>query len=227
VITKLRRHDENDMIARFGLPALLAFQFHMIGRVDDCIKWYKEKVGAHDNHPEKCAKARLAWSKNVREERDAPWQHVFGCMDPMFCVLLNVGIWLEAYHGSVPSARDRPFLFCFNDEMDMKKSFEKAKTKVYDILKPIFVDVGLDTEGLLGSHSIRKFASTWVRSNGISKDDKEHRGCWKDSKRVSDRYDEIQLDYVDAMVGSTLCIGGVCHYIVEDAACVGARSDAP
>ena len=50
---------------------------------------------------DKCAKARLAWSKNVVEERDAPWQQVFGCMDPEFCVLVNVGLWLEVFLGSV------------------------------------------------------------------------------------------------------------------------------
>ena len=58
-----------------------------------------------------------------------------------------------------------------------------------------------------------------VRSNGISKDDKDHRGRWKNSTRISDGYDDVQLDFVDAKVAAVLCPGGVCNYAVKDPAC--------
>ena len=39
---------------------------------------------------------RIAWStKNVREERDAPQQLLMRAMDSRFCVLLNLGLWME------------------------------------------------------------------------------------------------------------------------------------
>jgi len=219
-------HKRDDIIGKYGVPALLCFQFHMIGRIDDCSKFLRQNFYFHDNHPDKSLKARLAWSKNVYEERDAPWQHVFGCMDPTFCVFVNLGLFLEVFHASVADARDRPFVFAFTSEPDLDKAADIVKRKVYDVLRPILALIGLDQElavaviNDLGSHSVRKFASTWARSNGVSKDDKDHRGRWR-HKRISDDYDDVQLDSVDATVAAILCIGGVCHYVSVDDAVTG------
>lgn len=216
VITELRGYDEGNIVAKYGVTALLCFQFHMIGRVDDCCKWMLSNIGIHDVHGNKCAKARLAWSKNVQDERDAPWQHLMGCLDWVFCCILHVGLWLEIFHGCFPDARDRPFVFAFSDEVqDEKKAAKQIKATVYRILRPLFTELGV----LLGSHSIRKYASTWVRSNGIGKDDKDYRGRWKSTTRISDGYDDVQLDFPDAKVAAVLCPGGVCNYIVRDPAC--------
>ena len=51
---------------------------------------------------------------------------------------------------------------------------------------------------------------------GICKDDKDYRGRWKSRKRISDDYDDIQLDWVDAKVAVELCVGGVCHYRIAE-----------
>ena len=69
------------------------------------------------------------------------------------------------------------------------------------------------TVGKLGSHSIRKFASTHVHRSGINKDDKDIRGRWKLAKRVSDVYDDVELPFPDAKVADKLCIGGPCYYL--------------
>lgn len=207
----------NNPIVKYGIVALLVFQFHMIGRVDDCCKWLRTSLAAHEQHTDTALKARLAWSKNVTEERHAPWQYLLGSMDSAFCVLLNLALWLEVFHGYEPDGCHRPFVFGFSAELDNEERYAGAiKRKVYNILRVILTALGM--AGLIGSHSIRKFASTWVRSNGITKDDKDHRGRWK-HKRVSDGYDDIQLDAVDAKVASVLCIGGVCNYHVVDPAC--------
>ena len=63
------RFDESNIVGWYGIPA---FQFHMIGHVDDWAKFHRENLAAHEIHAEKCAKACIAWSKNVNEERDAP-----------------------------------------------------------------------------------------------------------------------------------------------------------
>jgi hypothetical protein len=138
-------------------------------------------------------------------------------MDMLFCVILNLGIWLEVFHASVPEARARrTFVFHFSNEVDNEeKAADRTKGLVCRVLQLMFSTLGV----LLGSHSIRKFASTFARGNGVSRDDKDHRGRWKHSTRVSDAYDDMQLDYVDAKVAAVLCPGGVCRYIVVDPGC--------
>jgi hypothetical protein len=56
--------------------------YHLIARIDDSTQVMMEHLRAHDNF-DFALKCRLNWSKNVEEERDAPWQLFIGCMDPM------------------------------------------------------------------------------------------------------------------------------------------------
>ena len=88
----------HDPVAKCGAPALMAFQFHVIGRVDDCCKWLKTNFGFHPQHHETTLKACLAWSKNVTEEHHAPWQFLLASMGTLFCVHLNLALWLEVLH---------------------------------------------------------------------------------------------------------------------------------
>ena len=227
VVNELKSSNTDDIVTKCAAPALMCFQFHMIGRVDDCCKWKRTNFRVHDVHPHKAAKARLAWSKNVGEERDAPWQHVFGCMDPLFCVLLNIAMWLELFHAAVLEARNRMFLFGFTQEFQEplgqlspeERNAKAVKNKVCELIKPVLSRIGVDVDGLLGSHSVRKFGSAWCRNNGASKDDKDHRGRWKSCSRVSDACDEIQLDWVDAKAAQLLCPGGACECEAVDPAC--------
>ena len=76
IINKLRHSD--DKVTKYGIPALMASQFHVIGRVDDCCKWQRENLAVHKLHFQNAAKAGLAWSKKFTEERQAPWQFLFG-----------------------------------------------------------------------------------------------------------------------------------------------------
>ena len=118
----------------------------------------------------KLAMARLVWSKNVNEEQQAPWQHLFGCMDWMFCVLLNVGLWLGIFHSDVADGCICPFVFAFTDEMnDLEKAVSHTQTKVYTLLHPTLTLIGLDADCLLGSHGIHKFVLTHSRGNGFAR----------------------------------------------------------
>ena len=87
----------------FGMPALINFQFHMIARIDDTTQVIMEHIRVHDNF-ENALKTRLNWSKNVQDERDAPWQVVLGSMNAVFCVFISLGLWLELNLQSSPSA---------------------------------------------------------------------------------------------------------------------------
>ena len=64
--------DVSYIVMKWGVPALMTFEFHMIGRVDYCSRWQRVNLSVHDAHPDKCLQTRLAWSKNVTEEHDAP-----------------------------------------------------------------------------------------------------------------------------------------------------------
>ena len=49
----------------------------------------------------------------LHEEWGAPWQHMFGCMDMLFCATLNAGLWLEVFHSTVFHGQQWPFKFAF------------------------------------------------------------------------------------------------------------------
>ena len=74
---------------------------------------------------------------------------------------------------------------------------------------------GVGAHGPLGTHSVRKMASTHSRKCGGTKDDRDTRGRWKGKARVGDRYDDVELPWPDVKVASMLCIGGPCKYVVR------------
>ena len=141
-INKLREGD--DTYAKYGVPVLPVFQFHMIGQIDDWCSWQCGNLKPHDTHADECAKARLAWSKNVAEERDAPWQHVFGSMDPEFCVLLNVVLWLKVFLGSVFDSGQQPLVFAFSDDVNPKDASKRMKDMVCKTHKAAQESIGVD-----------------------------------------------------------------------------------
>jgi hypothetical protein len=75
-------------IWKFGMSALINFQFHMIALIDDTTQVIMEHICQHNNF-ELALKTRLSCSKNVQDECDAPWQIVMGSMNPVFCVLIS------------------------------------------------------------------------------------------------------------------------------------------
>jgi hypothetical protein len=122
-----------------------------------------------------------------------------------------------------PNVLLSPYVFAFTNDNTVpgggKKSKEIASTaftKVFRMDEFAGGVVNGSIGGKLGSHSIRKFASTHVRRSGINKDDKDIRGRWKLAKRVSDVYDDVELPFPDAKVADKLCIGGPCYYLFPD-----------
>ena len=207
---------------KYGLSCLTKFQFHMIGRIDDTTQVLIENIQVHDFYPN-ALKTRMNWSKNVSEERDAPWQIVLGAMDTTYCVLTCLSLWLELHARLNPNVLLSPYVFAFTNDNTVpgggKKSKEIASTaftKVFRMDEFAGGVVNGSIGGKLGSHSIRKFASTHVRRSGINKDDKDIRGRWKLAKRVSDVYDDVELPFPDAKVADKLCIGGPCYYLFPD-----------
>ena len=204
---------------RYGTSAIVKFQFHLMARIDDSTQVTLQHIRVHDHFPN-ALKTRLNWSKNVSDKRDAPWQIVLGSINPVYCVLCSLGLWLELNLKNHPTAINSPYAFCFSADIQIPSGGKKSKTMIQGFLKKLFrmpEFVKEDDEGLsdllLGSHSIRKFAATFARKCGITKDEKEIRGRWKGAGRVSDVHDDVELPYPDAKVAEKLCGGGACFYV--------------
>jgi hypothetical protein len=191
----------------------MAFQFHLIVWIDWVCQFQRDNLKAHDRFPLKALKVKLTWSKNVLDERNLPWQTILGSIDMAFCILFNLAVWLE-----LTSCRFSPYVFNFSEDMTVPSGGTKAKNRAMDVLRDVFRALELDIgDGEVRTHSICKCASTHVQANGVSKDDKATRGRWKVTARVSDRYDSVDLPYVDSKVAVSLCIGGACTYNLSKA----------
>jgi len=84
----------SDGVWRYQMPALCTFQFQMVGRIDDCCQLRKENVLPCVRFPFALI-CQLCWSKNVKEEGEAPKQILLGAISPLYCVLLSMSIHLE------------------------------------------------------------------------------------------------------------------------------------
>ena len=127
----------------------------LIARIDDTAQFQCKNLNACDDWDfMKCC--RLNWSKNVNEEWDAPNQILIGAMDPFYCVLLALAIWLEIYLGATGQGGLSPYVFRFNNNLSVPKGGEKASKFLLKIFSTeIFNQPQFITDkGPLGSHSI-------------------------------------------------------------------------
>ena len=169
------------MLWRYGMSALINFQFHVIGRIDDTMQVLIDHLCVHDLFLN-CLKTKLNWSKNVGDERDAPWQIILGSMDTAYCVLVSLAIWMEMNMRANASAGVSPYVFLFSNDVDVPSGGQKAKNiaqtifgqKVFQMEE--FTRNADDSGCLLGSHSIRKYAATHARKCGCNKDEKSGAG---------------------------------------------------
>jgi hypothetical protein len=206
----------DDLICRYGIPSLFKFQYNLIARIDDSTQFILENLTASADF-DFTLRSKLNWSKNVNEERDAPNQILIGAMDPMYCVLLGLAVFLEVFIES-GGGELTPYVFGFNPDERVPEGGVKAKETVQNILAGEIYnrDDFNTTKGPLGTHSVRKLASTHARKNRCSKDEKDICGRWKKGMRVSDVYDDIELPFPDAKVAGKLCIGGPCKYVIKE-----------
>ena len=129
--------------------------------------------------------AKIAWSKNIRDETNSPVQLLLADMDPRSCVYLSLALWLEkwlAYGDGVTSQ----WLFCKGSTTetspypDQQKEANRGKITYSRALKralesPSFERADGNRPGAkLGSHSIRKKAATMAREKGCPKDDLDY-----------------------------------------------------
>jgi hypothetical protein len=205
--------DLDDEESRCFASAIYRFQVAMVGRIDDCSKSESLNLKRNFQHSDYSIFTQMCWSKNVHEERDAPDQILLGASDPRYCVLLGLATWMEH---SLEKNGKGIFLFNYKGHICPIRIKEAADSKLKMVIHdPDFGVVEL-TIGKKGTHSIRKFATTFARRNGCSKDDVDLRARWKGgNKRMQDGYASVTLPFPDAKVAAALCKGGPIHYSVK------------
>ena len=213
-------HDTMNPIWNYGCVASLNFQFHMIARIDDSMNVKMDNFKTCPTFP--CyLQTRMNWSKNVQEERDAPWQMIMPCMNTMYCVYATLSLWLEIFLMKFPHAMLTPYLFGFSQDITEEEGATASKNIIQSIFGgTIFKATNTAVRegggsGALGTHSVRKLAATHCRRSGGSKDERDIRGRWKGRSRVGDRYDDVELPWPDIKVCQMLCIGGPCKYKIN------------
>lgn len=212
-------------IERAMITCMFLYQIHFVARIDDMSKSKKQWLSSHPEYPH-CLMGRLAWSKNVCERRDSPWQIIVGGDDWNLDVLLHFAIYLEMACES-PFYRESPQSFFTRDGDTITRVKDRAssalKRKVID--KPHFRQIFQSTgryslsgekhkAAKLGSHSFRKYAKTRARKSGVcSKDEVDLRGRWKqDNSKASALYEDTTMPFIDAKVAFQLCHGGPIGY---------------
>lgn len=91
----LKNDPFGSIVSRFGIPVLSSFQFSMMARIDDTKQLLTANLKGHTRFPAETLTTKLNWSKNVLEERDAPWQSLLGSTGRVFWVFVNLAFWLK------------------------------------------------------------------------------------------------------------------------------------
>jgi hypothetical protein len=146
------------------------------------------------------------------EERDCPEQIFLGSYDHEYCLLLALSIYLEIYLAN--AGTNSVYLFGEGEECD--RTVNRIKSSFSNSLRKFFVDYCRESAAVLGTHSFRKYAATWARNNGCTEDEVNNRGRWKRTRRVVDRYLDVEQEFVDAKVQASLCVGGPIRYKLEE-----------
>jgi len=212
------------------LTAMMKLQFHIIGRTDDICNIETADLRGHSKFPDTALQMKVSWSKNVRDERSCPDQLLLGANDTDFCVLLALACYLES---TLTEGKNEVFLFCDDNEVDRplpngetqrvqvgpdrlndryRRTLHTIWTKNPDMLALLRI-----TGGALGTHSLRKFPSTWCTEHGYDDDKVEIRGRWKGKKggRVVHRYISPEQLPTDAKMAACLAVGGPVRYKVK------------
>jgi hypothetical protein len=91
---------KKDFAHRRLYPMICLWQYHLIGRVDDCCNFNPR---GHPNFDFEI-KTKVCWSKNVHEERKCPDQILLGFMDTRTSVIYHLAIYLEEFLSQYPQA---------------------------------------------------------------------------------------------------------------------------
>lgn len=193
---------------RYLMIAILTLQWHVIGRVDDMMQLDNGAL-QHNTAFDFTLSCRMTWSKNIRDERDSPQQIILGSMDAWLCPLLNLVLFIEIEGAANALYVASNFLF------GNKKGHQNTSNQLNVAINSTLFEKNRD--GNLGTHSIRKGASTYAAGCGIDRDHVKRRGRWTGNKDVVDAtYIATTLRYIDAKTANVLSgASGSCKYKLQ------------
>ena len=202
---------KKDNLKCYSLASYFILQYNMIARIDDVAHVFLSMLRVSSQFPFALVQ-RLPWSKNMCEERDAPFQILIGASDPTFCVILALAIHLETW--AVNVAPDVDFLFAICDNPRNSKDYAGRVLRDEVLGDDKFTK---EIDGRLGSHSIRKLGSTQAARSSCSSDEISIRGRWKiGGKQQVHTYIDLTLPYPDGKVAGELSIGGTIKYVFRE-----------
>jgi len=185
------------------LLSLLTLQWQLIGRMDDMMHLNFSCLTPNIQFPFSL-NSRLRWSKNIREERDVPEQIIVSSNDYKLDPLLNLGIYLEAYGREQSISREDSLYGGESNSYTVRRLFDSVLSN--DDFKKL-------VKGNLGTHSVRKGASTYGTRSGLSREYVIRRGRWRSKKQVVDIYIDLNQPYPDTLAACKLCgPKGACKY---------------
>jgi hypothetical protein len=153
--------------------------------------------------------------KTFTKKETALIRFFFGSFDPQYCLLLSLSLYLEIWLGNNVANTNKCFLFGDDNENDVR-AVDRIKTNYSATLRRYFVEfVRMSRE--LGTHSIRKFATSWARALGCLVDEIENRGRWRTgTRRIVCTYINVEQQFLDCKVAATLCVGGAIKYCLVE-----------
>jgi hypothetical protein len=200
VLTAARSVFADKPDAMFRLLAIMTLQWHFIARIDDCMKLSTNTVLYNYSAPF-ILYIKMAWSKNIRSERESPTQILLAAMNPLVCTLLNLAVMMETVG------------------VEGRSLFGRSQKTASNNLKQIYLSSHFTSvrPGKLGTHSMRKGPATFASRFGLPKDWINQRGRWRGKGQQVDTYIEVLQPYPDAKVAGVLCgTRGPCMYKVKE-----------
>jgi len=197
----------------------LRMQFGFVARGDDVHKAQNNNFSQHSQF-NFALQTKLNWSKNVRDERQCPFQIILGSMSTTFCLLLSLATCLEVRFATFGT--DSKWLFAEDYSHDPDHDEEDDHAPIHSLASyskqatdrvfqnPVFVALSRLTAGSLGMHSLRKCTASFAKRMGCSQDDIDIRGRWKGNSggRTSTRCINPEQPHIDAKVCGHLCMEG-------------------
>jgi hypothetical protein len=165
---------------------MIKFMFHFVCWGNNAAHVFKSSLKQSSEYPWALV-CTLCWPKTVREQRDCPPQILLGSMNPDYCVMLSLAVFLEDW---IEQGQGCTSQWLFSDgttmltspEEDIQKDVDWCKGGLYMQLKRIVKSETFATDpavanscSALANHSTKKYATTQGRRRGLLKDFMDYR----------------------------------------------------
>jgi hypothetical protein len=196
-------HVPLDFYLAHAMTKMLPRQHFLRLRADNTVNLKEEDLKPDPEFPFTLL-CQMCWSKNAMEESDAPDQILLGSMDRRCCILLALGIFLEAWCEAALGRGNG----CLFGETGVAKC---AQGTICKILKEVWgkSEFACLTLGPLGTHSARNSFATRARRCGCSKDNVNFCGRWR-KPMTQLCCISVNLPHPNAKDAAALCAGGPC-----------------